>query len=147
MAIHDCRTFANDVAELRPMSQWLRGVADAAGVDPDTSFAAELCLNEAAANIITHGFRDGASHAIRIDLEAGDGGLRLTMVDDGQAFNPLQVEAPASATSLDDASVGGLGIPLMRVYASDLRYRRDGDHNVLVLTFGHRPPQQAEAPA
>jgi anti-sigma regulatory factor (Ser/Thr protein kinase) len=129
------RVFAGTIGELRPMSDWFRGLAAAAGLDPDTVWQAELCLNEAASNIILYGHDDGAPHPITIEIEPLDGGVRMTVMDDGRPFNPAEPRKLSAARSIEDARVGGLGLHLIRSFARDVRYRREKDRNVLVLTF------------
>jgi serine/threonine-protein kinase RsbW len=126
------RTFPNAVGELRPMSEWLRRVVAGAGLDAALAWKAELCLNEAAANIMMYA---GGSQPITIEVEPADGALRLTISDGGRPFNPLDAAPPPLPRSIDETPIGGLGIQLMRSTASDVRYRRDGQQNVLVLTF------------
>ncbi|HTM27289.1 MAG TPA: hypothetical protein VL225_18950 [Vicinamibacterales bacterium] len=37
--------------------------------------------------------------------------------------------------SLDNARIGGYGIPLLRAFSNGVDYRRDDDRNILTLTF------------
>ncbi|MBX3133508.1 MAG: ATP-binding protein [Gemmatimonadaceae bacterium] len=53
----------------------------------------------------------------------------------GAAFDPLARAAPDTTLSVEDRPIGGLGIhSIVRRLVDDVRYRRDGDHNVVVLT-------------
>jgi anti-sigma regulatory factor (Ser/Thr protein kinase) len=60
--------------------------------------------------------------------------LTAELVDDGRAFDPLQVAAPDLAAPLEERAVGGLGVHLMRHLVDDIQYRRDGGRNHLVFT-------------
>lgn len=139
MGVRASHAFPNNIGELRRMSEWLQRVAADSGLDSDTAWQAELCLNEAAANIILYGHGDGSPHEIQIDVEPIVSGLQITIADDGQPFNPLEAPPPPSVQSLEDAPVGGLGIHLIRSFANDVRYRREHHRNVLVLTFVPTP--------
>jgi anti-sigma regulatory factor (Ser/Thr protein kinase) len=129
------RAFQGTIDELRRMSEWFQGLAAASGLDPDTAWHAELCLNEAASNIIRYAHTDGAPHPIAVEIEALDPGVRMTIIDDGRPFNPAEPRALPVARSIDELPVGGLGVYLIQSFASEVRYRRDGNRNVLVLTF------------
>jgi anti-sigma regulatory factor (Ser/Thr protein kinase) len=118
------------------MSKWFRDVAASAGVHPDVAWKAEMCLNEAATNIIMYAFEDGARHPIHVEIQPASDAVRMTIVDDGRPFNPLDVAPQPIVESLESAPVGGLGIHVIRSYAQAVSYRRDVDRNVLVLTFG-----------
>ena len=135
------RVFAGTIGELRPMSDWFRGLAAAAGLEPDTVWQAELCLNEAASNIILYGHDDGAAHPITVEIEPLARGVQMTLIDDGRPFNPAEPRELPTVRTIEDARVGGLGLHLIQSFARDVRYRRDADRNVLVLTFAgiHTP--------
>jgi anti-sigma regulatory factor (Ser/Thr protein kinase) len=133
------------------MSEWFRGLAVTASLDPDTAWQAELCLNEAASNIILYGYDDGASHPITVEIEPLEQGVRMTIIDEGRPFNPAEPRELAVVRTIEEMSVGGLGLHLIRAFASQVQYRRDANRNVLVLTFAAsqspetmgRPPSEA----
>jgi anti-sigma regulatory factor (Ser/Thr protein kinase) len=61
--------------------------------------------------------------------------LRATVEDDGGPFNPLEKEPPEVPLSLEDAGVGGWGIPIVRALADDLSYeRRDGRNRFTIIS-------------
>jgi len=116
------------------MSEWFRRVAERAGVDPDVAGKAEVCLNEAATNVVLYAFEDHGRHPITVDVHASPDTVQIRIVDDGRPFNLLDAPLRPPPTSLEDAPIGGLGIQLIRAYARDIRYRRVADRNELVLT-------------
>jgi anti-sigma regulatory factor (Ser/Thr protein kinase) len=50
---------------------------------------------------------------------------------------------PAPRT-IEETRVGGLGLHLIRSFASEIQYRRDANRNVLVLTFAASGPRVSE---
>jgi anti-sigma regulatory factor (Ser/Thr protein kinase) len=129
------RQFSNDPAELRAMAAWFRDVAERAGLDADLRWKAEVCLNEATTNIVTHAYDDVRPHAVSLEIQPMPHAVRITIVDDGRPFNPLEAAPPPEVASIEEAPIGGLGIHLIRSFAQEVSYRRDGDRNVLVLAF------------
>jgi len=129
------RVFEGTIGELRRMSEWLQGVAAAAGLDSDTAWQAELCLNEASSNIILYGHDDTAPHPITVEIQPLERGVRMTITDDGRPFNPAEPRDLPVARTIEDTPVGGLGLHLIRSFASEIRYHREANRNVLVLTF------------
>ena len=127
------RTFTADVSELRRLSAWWNDWAAWARLSDEPSYRGELCLNEAVANVILHGCGDGAAHEITITLERLDGQVRMTLEDNGSAFDPLRHPRPAPLTTLEDAPVGGLGVELLRIYSTEACYRHESGRNVLTL--------------
>jgi serine/threonine-protein kinase RsbW len=129
------RRFANDVAELRRLSEWVRSYAADAGLEEDMTSHVDLSLDEALTNIIRHGYHNRPPGAITVSLETLGDRLRVIVADSGREFNPLQYPAPAVPTLLEAAPVEGLGIHLMRSFADTLEYRREGEQNILTLYF------------
>jgi anti-sigma regulatory factor (Ser/Thr protein kinase) len=116
------------------MSAWWREWASQAGLTSDACDRGELCLNEAVGNIIQHGTIDD-ERAVEVVLERSSDAVRITVIDSGDRFNPLEHPAVAFPASLEDAAVGRLGIPLMDSFADEISYRRENGHNLLTFRF------------
>ena len=136
----DARTFRNDDEELRPLSEWFRGFARKNRVAAARALDFELCLNELLTNVIHYAYADRGEHEIRVFLEWSRGELRAVVEDDGRPFNPLEKEAPAIPASLDEAGVGGWGIPIVRALADDLSYERRDGRNRFTIVSREGPP-------
>lgn len=98
------------------------------------------CLNEALANVLSHGGPQALTAPIRLSLhvrhESGGHVADLKMTDAGVAFNPLDHVPNSRPQSLDEAEIGGLGIRMMKEFSDELHYRRvDGENH---LSFGVR---------
>ncbi len=86
-------------------------------------------------NVIYYAYADRGRHEIRVGLEWNGEELRATVEDDGRPFNPLDKEPPAIPASLEEAGVGGWGIPIVRAFADDLSYeRRDGRNRLTIVS-------------
>ena len=103
------------------------------GAGEEQVYATQLALEEILSNVIRHGYPDGARHEIELTLRADDAGLELEVADDGVEFDPTSAPAPDLDLPLAQRRVGGLGITLLRAYASELTYERVGGRNVLRL--------------
>src|SRR5262249_23155159 len=77
MASLDARRLVlrNDLAELKRLAGWIQGWSDASVVSSDVSFAVQLCLEEAVANVIMYGSPKGDPLEIAVEVERNDGGL------------------------------------------------------------------------
>ena len=124
----------NDVAELQRLAGWLERLAQQ-GMSSDVSFAVQLCLEEAVANIIMYGAAGGDRLEIAVELERNGGTLVARIEDNGRQFDPTRAPPPAVATSLEQAKVGDLGIHLMRSFANRMDYERREGRNRLTLRF------------
>ncbi len=100
---------------------------------PDLVLRSNLILEELILNTLTHGRTTGLSD-IEITLESGENSVAITLVDDGAAFDPLNDELPANTDlPLQERSIGGLGLHLVRSMAEDLAYRHADGKNHLTL--------------
>jgi anti-sigma regulatory factor (Ser/Thr protein kinase) len=126
----------NDSGELDKLTRWIIEACEAARLSKKTSFAVQLCLDEAVANILEHGKGSAGASAIAADLECSDSKVVLEIEDDGNPFDPSVVAAPQTPQTLEAASPGGCGIHLIRQFSSRMEYARAGGHNRLRLTFG-----------
>jgi anti-sigma regulatory factor (Ser/Thr protein kinase) len=133
------RSIRNDDGELRVLSEWFRSFARENKVGGARARDFELCLNEIVTNVIHYAYADRGAHEIRIFVEREGEELRATVEDDGRPFNPLEKEAPATPASLEDARVGGWGIPIVRAYADDLSYERREGRNRFTIISRERP--------
>lgn len=127
------------------MSEWFRDFARETGTPMAPSLDFELCLNELMANVIRYAYRAAGEsegpdpenrespHRLRVSLERRPGLLAATLEDDGRPFDPTSVEDPSATESLADARVGGWGIPILRAFASAIRYERRDGKNVVSI--------------
>ena len=124
----------SDLAELKRLAAWIEGWARQ-GVSSDVSFAVQLCLEEAVANVIMYGGVSAARLKIVIEIERNDTTLVARVVDNGRQFDPTLAPPPSMPTSLVEAKIGDLGIHLMRSFASGMHYERRDGCNRLTLRF------------
>ena len=128
----------NDVAELERLAGWIEGFTRQ-GTSPDVSFAVQLCLEEAVANIIMYGGAKDDALVIAVELERNCGTLVARVEDNGRQFDPTRAPPPAPAASLEEAKVGEVGIHLMRSFANGMDYERRDGRNRLTLRFVELP--------
>ena len=124
----------NDLAELQRLAGWIEGWAQR-GVSADVSFAVQLCLEEAVANVIMYAGAKDSRLEIAVEVERSGTTLVARIEDNGRHFDPTQVPPRSVASSLDEASVGDVGIHLIRSFASGMNYERLEGCNRLTLRF------------
>jgi serine/threonine-protein kinase RsbW len=134
----------NDLAELQRLAAWIDGWAQEA-MSSDLSFAVQLCLEEAVANVIMYGA--GGNDRLEIAVEVEDNGATLVarVVDNGRPFDPTEAKQSPMASSLAQVRIGNLGIHLMRSFASSMQYERRDGRNRLTLRFSEPQPERSRA--
>lgn len=124
----------NDLTELQRLAGWIEGWAQR-GVSADVSFAIQLCLEEAVANVIMYAGGKDSRLEIAVEVERNGTTLVARIEDNGRHFDPTQVPPPSLAFSLEAAKVGDVGIHLIRSFASGMDYERCEGCNRLTLRF------------
>ncbi len=103
--------------------------AEAQGVPVGVRHSMNVALDELLANTVSH----GGAKQVTVDAEVKDDCLAVSVTDDGKAFNPFAKASPDTTLSVMVRPIGGLGIHLVKQMMDDVRYRRDGDHNVITM--------------
>lgn len=101
---------------------------------PDVVRRVKLSIEETVVNIINYAYpeKDGE---VEICYKKENNRLILEIVDNGIPFNPLSLPKPDINAALSKREVGGLGVLFIRKMAEDVRYRRQGNTNILTLAF------------
>jgi anti-sigma regulatory factor (Ser/Thr protein kinase) len=127
----------NDRGEVARLTEWLLELCKSWRLADKVAFAIQLCVEETVANIMMHGKGDGRASEIVVSLDQRPGEVSLTIEDNGAPFDPTAFEVRQPGQNLDETSVGGLGIKLMRQFADRIDYHRDHGRNQLRLTFAN----------
>ncbi len=128
-ALHLIATLS-DLARIR---QFVAEQAAAMGIPASKVLALLLAVDEAATNIIVHGYR-GAGGPLEVQMGRVEGLVIIRLRDLAPVFDPTRVPPPDLSLPLFERPPGGLGIHLMRQSVDELRHRpRPGGGNELVL--------------
>jgi serine phosphatase RsbU (regulator of sigma subunit)/anti-sigma regulatory factor (Ser/Thr protein kinase) len=123
----------NKVSELDGVNQTLREFGQQHGLAPKVMHDLNLALEEILTNIISYGYKDERDHEIKVRLSVRPGEVKAEVEDDGQSFNPLAAPEPHTAKALEERTIGGLGIHLVRTLMDGLEYKRQADRNILTI--------------
>lgn len=98
----------------------------------------ELACEEALVNVISYAYPEGSgdlSLEIReLPPHAGaPRGIEIVLVDSGIPFDPLAHTDPDMNVAVEDRTIGGLGIFLIRKTMDEVHYSRDHDRNIFTM--------------
>ena len=99
----------------------------------ETIFSLALALEECGCNIVNHALKRDAQKTFQLLFERSDDSFVVELRDNGPQFDPTDI-APRQSQAVDDDLPGGWGLELVRRNVDEIRYRREGDQNVLRLT-------------
>lgn len=117
-----------ELAAISPASDAADAHAAAHGAGERPRYALRLVLEELLANVALH---SGASGEIEVVVGASGPAIAVRVTDDGRAFDPTSAADPSPPASIEEASVGGLGLSMVRNAARRMSWRRDGGRNVV----------------
>ena len=129
--------FKNDTAGFEAGQRELHAFLEAQGVSDRGLYRSELAFEELVVNVIRHGRGDldTGAHAIDVSVRMCDEDILLTVEDDGPPFNPLKVPDPPRPSTIEDARIGGLGLPLVRFAAKRIEYERTAGRNRVMMSI------------
>ena len=93
----------------------------------------DMAVEEAYVNIVHYAYAPGMGPAsIRVETEPNRI-VAVTLIDMGMPYNPLAKPDPDITLSVKERPIGGLGIYMVKSSMDDVKYRRDGNSNVLTI--------------
>jgi anti-sigma regulatory factor (Ser/Thr protein kinase) len=126
----------SNLLELNRVPPWVEKLASQHAIPDSTRYAMDLCLEEVLSNIIRHGYRKQSSGTIKIScIRERDGYISLVVEDGAPSFNPIVFQSRHFPPSLDEISLGGQGIHLLKQFADELEYEDKGTGNRLTISF------------
>jgi anti-sigma regulatory factor (Ser/Thr protein kinase) len=102
-----------------------------------------LALEECGCNIVTHALGRDARQKFRLAVERNASQILIELRDRGPEFDLTGFSKPCIPAGDDDLP-GGWGIQIVRRYTDAIRYRREGNENVLLLIKHLDEPSTSE---
>jgi serine/threonine-protein kinase RsbW len=129
------------LAEIRAV---VRDAAIAWGAPPTCLDDLVQAVDEAATNIVTHGY-DGSAGDIEMDIRVVDDRIVIELRDSAPPFDPTRVPEPDLSVPPMRRRPGGMGLHLIRLATDSLAYRPGpGGGNILTLTRSLDPRPKEE---
>ena len=127
-------TLKNTLSELETLRCELAQFGKTTHLSKATLQHLNLVLDELFTNIVSYGEQEDGTCQIRIFVSQDEKRLTLEIEDCGIPFNPVEAETPDLETSLEERTIGGMGIHIVKTLMDEVRYERKGDKNLLTLT-------------
>lgn len=99
--------------------------AHQAGLSDEKCRELEVAVDEACTNVIRHAFSGPSEGEMSILCSPVDGGLAVTIADQGKPFHPEQGSQIAAEKRSRDPASGGRGLLLIRQLTDAIHYRWD----------------------
>ena len=114
---------AADAANLRTIANFMVKVTAEAGFDDTASYAVQMAVDEACANIIEHAYQEDDDGSIRLVCEIRADGLAITIFDDGEPFDPDTIPRFDPTLPLEERGHRGMGMFFINNLMDTVDYR------------------------
>ena len=136
------RVFNGTIVEIQSAARWIESIASELGLPDPQAFAMQLCLEELMSNIVQHGRSPSTPWpqidskkplSISVTVKTLADRITMTVEDDGRPFNIAQAAGKVIDQPLQKVQPGGLGIHLIKSFASNLEYSRTETGNRVIV--------------
>ena len=125
--------FTAKLENLLAMMRLITEQAQAVGFEEKKINQIQLAAEEVLANVINYAYPD-KSGEVEINLTPEPSKqLEIEISDSGIAFNPLDLPEPDISAPMEKRQIGGLGVYLLRKLMDEVRYKREGERNILTF--------------
>ncbi|NOK60414.1 MAG: hypothetical protein GFH27_549281n192 [Chloroflexi bacterium AL-W] len=120
---------------LTAIRDFINGATHQAGLDEHASWQVQLAIDEAATNVIQHGYNGSEPGVVELSWQIDDDELSIVLRDWGRQFNPDDIPTPDIESPLEERQVGGLGLYLMQQLMDNVHFEFDTHYgNLLTMT-------------
>ena len=137
--LHDTLTLENDVKRVTELNSFVESVTSRLSLEASMAQQVKLAVEEAVVNVMNYAYPIGTSGEITIEAQASTTDLRFIITDKGKPFDPTEAPAADTTLNVEDRSIGGLGIFLVRELMDSINYERADGQNILTLKKQYKP--------
>jgi len=123
----------NDIRQIPRLKGWMDYVGSEYGVGDSLLAALNLAIEEALTNVIMYAYPKGSYGCIELRVGCESRELTFTLMDSGVAFDPTAAPEADITLSVQERSIGGLGIHLVRQIMDKVSYERKDGNNILTM--------------
>jgi serine/threonine-protein kinase RsbW len=125
------------LADLAAIRAFLQAAGTDLGVADEAISDVVIAVNEAAANVLRHGYL-GVPGPLEVVIEREPDSVVVRVRDEAPPFDPTTYPAPDLGVPLEGRRAGGLGIHLARTCVDEMTHsalRREGNELTLVKSL------------
>lgn len=124
------------IEEISYLESIIESIGSQWNLNEKIKFKLNLVLEEILSNVIFHGFESAnEKNYILSELELLNNEIQIRIIDNAKEFNPLLKESEPVNKPIEEQSVGGLGIHLVKNMTVFMKYNRKNELNQLTLSI------------
>jgi len=132
-----------DLAHLAAIRKFVVDTSRSLGASGQAIRDLQLAVDEVCSNSIRHGYA-GREGQIEVTVQRVGSSIKVVTRDWGRTFDPEQVPVPDPNLPLEERSLGGLGLFLVRQVMDEVRFDFN-DHNGNSVTMIRRLDREGNA--
>ena len=123
-----------DISELDQVLSFADGILEAMDCPMKVQMQIDIAIEEIFVNIAHYAYPDGKGDAV-IEIEPDEikKSVKITFIDQGKPYDPLQNEDPDITLSAEDRPIGGLGIFMVKKSMDEVSYEYKDNKNQLTI--------------
>lgn len=138
------KAFVGTIDDISAAAQWVGTIAADQKFPEQLVFAMQVCLEELLTNVVRHGGAKSSGDLsevpippLNVEISISIDAQRVNMIveDNGKPFDVVNAPAHRIDQPLDELQPGGLGIQLIRNFASTVAYEQAGLGNRVIVEF------------
>ena len=128
------KTFAARFENLAAICEFVTSFSREFGISDAAVYDVELATNEAATNIIEHGYSDNPEGKIECSIEVNERNVTIVLRDWGTPFDPSDVPDKDFDVPLKELGPRGAGLRLMKGTMDEVEFEQlAGDENRVTM--------------
>jgi serine/threonine-protein kinase RsbW len=126
---------------LSEISDFIANSVRALGLYDRKVFDIQMAVDEACANIISHGYHEKRG-TIALSCRKKGKNIVVTITDEGTPFDPTSVKTPDLDVIMEEQEMAGLGVYFIKTLVDAVNYDYRAGKNVLTLIVAHGQARQ-----
>lgn len=119
---------------LRKVMDFIDGKLEAIGCSMKAQMQVDIASEEVFVNICKYAYHPGRGRAVvRVEVSEEPVQVKITFVDHGKPYDPLQKDDPDVTLSAEEREIGGLGIFMVKQTMDAIEYEYKDGSNILTL--------------
>lgn len=123
----------NNIQQIPQLADFVETIAGEKNLDQAMAMSLNLALEEAVTNVILYAYPDGIDGLVDIEAYIREDCLEFILSDSGKPFDPTAAPEADVTLGVDERSIGGLGIYLVRNIMDSVSYRYENGKNILTM--------------
>ena len=137
-------TTPSHTENLEMIRNFISHLAQKAGLDGMAAMEIEVAVEEACANVIKHAHQSDEAKPLRLQIKIGKQKLTALVRDEGQGFDPKQLDEQNARELLAKPKPGGRGILMMKMLMDEVHFEIGNGKGMQVRLVKYlASPQQA----